>query len=89
MHSIILERLQLILEHAHIIEERIRSIQDVTDLTSLKQGEILSDSLLTRLQALSENIKKIQKIDQKFFETQIKLDVTPIVTVPRPCFSSL
>lgn len=44
-------------------------------------GEILLDSLITKLQALSENIKKIQKLEPGFFEDKLKLDVNPS-TIP-------
>jgi uncharacterized protein with HEPN domain len=79
MHDIVLERLQLVLKHTNVIEERLGLVNNAEDFKSSPEGEILLDSLLTRLQAISENIKKIQKIDQRFFESQIKLDVTPIV----------
>ena len=79
MHSIINERLQILLQHADVIAIRISMIKDAEDFTGSEQGGILLDSLITRLQALSENIKNIQKIDPNFFTDFIPLDVTPII----------
>ena len=79
MHKIIRERLELILQHALVVEERIKDIADADEFKKTKEGEILFDSLITRLQALSENIKDIQKIDAAFFQTSLPLDVKPII----------
>jgi uncharacterized protein with HEPN domain len=79
MHSIIKERLQLILQHADVIAERINLVESAEDFISSAEGTLLLDSLITRLQALSENIKRIEKIDPLFFKDSVKLDVTPII----------
>lgn len=67
MHSIIKERLQLIIKHAEVIEARISQVKHPEYFKNSEQGELLLDSLITRLQALSENIKKIEKISPSFF----------------------
>lgn len=85
MHKIIKERLQLIIGHAFVIEERISSILDAADsLKSSRQGEILLDSLITPLQALSENIKRIQKTDSRFFAVSLPVNVGPGVRFRDP-----
>lgn len=78
MHKIVAERLQLVMNHVQVIEERMQLIGKSDDFRS-SNGEMLPDSLITRLQALSENIKKIQKLEPGFFEIKLKLDVNPIV----------
>ena len=79
MHEIIKERLQFILQHAAAIEERIKDVDDVKSLMESKAGQILLDSLITRLQALCENSKRIQKVDPAFFHQYLPLDVTPMI----------
>lgn len=79
MPDIIKERLEIIVEHANVIEERILTVSDVQDLKVTKNGQLLIDSLITRLQALAENIKKIQKLNATFFTTNVSLDVIPII----------
>lgn len=79
MHEILKERLQLIIQHASVIEERVSRIDDADFLQISEQGQILLGSLITRLQALSENVKRIQKEEPSFFEVKLPLDVNPIV----------
>lgn len=79
MHELIRERIQFIIQHATVLEERINSVKDAESLVSSKEGEILLDSLITRLQALSENFKQIQKINPSFFQTILPLDTRPII----------
>lgn len=79
MPDVIKERLELIIEHAAVIEERIAAIKKAEDLNASKPGRLLLDSLITRLQALAENIKKIQRLDPSFFQDSLPLDVVPII----------
>lgn len=79
MHEIVKERLQFILHHCNVIEERISQIEDADAFKQTKTGEILLDSISVRLQALSENSKQIQKIEPGFFQTKVILDVEPII----------
>lgn len=96
--EVVNDRLQLILEHASIIEERLLGIKEENNFLQSKEGSLIIGSLVTRLQALSENIKKIQKVDSLFFENDIPLNVTPIIRfrdlishhyekLDPPCFS--
>lgn len=77
--EIIHDRLQLIIEHAAVIAERVQGVKGKNSFSSSKQDDILVDTLITRQQARSENIKKIPKIDPSFFKTGIPVDVNPIV----------
>jgi hypothetical protein len=62
MHSIIKERFQLKFHHTSVIQNRIDLIQKAEELKNSEHGHMVLDSLITRLQALSENIKKIEKL---------------------------
>ena len=77
--EVIKDRLHLIAEHAAVTEERVRGINEEERFADSKEGSVMIDSLITRLQALSENIKKIQRIDPSFFESAIPLNVNPVV----------
>lgn len=77
--EVIKDRLQLILEHASVIAERMQSISDDEGFLESKAGVIMIDSLITRLQALSENIKKIHKIEPLFFQDTVPIDVHSII----------
>ena len=79
MHEIIIERLGIIIEHADTILIRSSAIVKADDFIANASGKILLDSIITRLQALGENIKKIQKLDDSFFANEIPMDVTPII----------
>jgi uncharacterized protein with HEPN domain len=75
----IVERLELILDHAQKIHSRLETITDAGYFISSDAGEQLYDSLITRLQAMGENFKKIDKLDSQFITGELKLDSTPIV----------
>jgi uncharacterized protein with HEPN domain len=79
MHEVLKERLQFIVQHEMVIEERVHGVKKANDFVASKEGQILLDSLITRLQALSENIKQIQKWDCSFFEISLPLNVGPVV----------
>jgi uncharacterized protein with HEPN domain len=78
-NEIIQDRLQLILEHGFVKQERVIATKDENSFLQSKAGLLIIDSLVTRLQALSENIKKIQKVDPLFFEKELPLNVNPII----------
>lgn len=65
LDQIIRERLELIIEHANVILKRMLDVDDANWFTST-EGEILYDSLIIRLQAIGENIKKIERIQHGF-----------------------
>ncbi len=47
--------------HVEVIEERFHAIEKADDFINTEQGKILLDAIAMRLQALSENVKKILK----------------------------
>lgn len=51
---------------------------DAGHFISSEAGELLYDSLITRLQAMGENFKKIDRFDSNFVRDKLKLDTTPI-----------
>ena len=64
--SILIERLELILLHAKKISSRLQDVPDANYFTASEAGELLYDSLVTRLQAMGENFKKINQLDEHF-----------------------
>jgi len=74
----ILERLELILDHATTIHSRLETVTDANYFISSAPGNQLYDSLITRLQAMGENFKKIDRIDNHFVADKLNLDTTPI-----------
>lgn len=80
MHEILKERLLLITLYASVIKEGMSRINNADALKTTEEGEILLDSLITRLQALSENVKRIQKEEPSFFQVNRPIDVNPIVS---------
>jgi uncharacterized protein with HEPN domain len=79
MHEIVKERLLFIINHAMAIEERVEKVKDAQAFVASKEGEILLDSIITRLQALSENVKQIQKLESQFFHANLPYDIKSIV----------
>ena len=80
MHDpIILERLDIILEHVSVIGERMKKVPDAEYFVSIEEGQILYDSILIRLQAIGENIKKIEKIDPGFTENTLGENASKII----------
>src|ERR1051326_1190880 len=73
------ERLELVLDHAKKIHSRLQNIRDADYFISSEAGELLYDSLITRLQAMGENFKKIDQLNSKFISDRLNLDVAPIV----------
>jgi uncharacterized protein with HEPN domain len=76
---IIIERLEIILDHCTIILDRLEGIKDASDFINSEQGQIIYDSLLIRLQSIGENIKKIARMDPAFVENNLSIDVDKII----------
>ncbi len=76
--KIIVERLNAILDHIETIELRMAGIKRAKDFTS-PQGSVLFDAILIRLQALGENIKKIESYQPGFVDHQLSIDVDKII----------
>lgn len=60
--------LEIILEHIIKCESRFSKINKPDDFVLTEQGNILLDSIVTRLQAISENIKRISSQQPQLFE---------------------
>jgi hypothetical protein len=72
--KIIHERLALILESINLIIERTGRIKTARDFVKDKEGVELMDSIAMRLQMIGENAKRINKEEENFFESKLKLD---------------
>ncbi len=79
MHEIINERLSHIIGRANTIKERIKKVPPADFFVAIEEGQILLHSIITRLQALAENVKQIQKLNLPFFDTVLSYDIKPIV----------
>ena len=53
--------LETILKHVLICSKRFSEINNPTDFVSTEQGKILLDSIVTRLQAIGENVKNTSR----------------------------
>ncbi len=53
--------LETILDHIKICNKRFSEIHNPTDFTSTDYGETLLDSIVTRLQAIGENLKNTSR----------------------------
>ena len=73
-----MDRLRAILEHVETINERMANIHQPADFRS-KNGSLIFDAILIRLQALGENIKKIEEIEPGFVADTLSLDVDNII----------
>ena len=77
--TIILERLELILEHTEVIMQRMSSVPDAEWFISGDDGEKMYDSIIARLQPIGENIKKIEKIEPGFIQKTFSLNPADII----------
>lgn len=75
---IIKDRLTAIKQHISIIEKRMKGINKPSDFRT-STGGIIFDAILMRLQALGENIKKIETIQPGFIDEKLAIDVDNIV----------
>jgi uncharacterized protein with HEPN domain len=79
LDPIIIERLELILDHISVIDERMKRVLDADYFVSNEEGQILYDSILIRLQSIGENVKKIETVHFGFTKDILGLDVTKII----------
>jgi len=52
---------EIILDHLNVCEKRFSEIQTAKDFVSSEYGNILLDAIVTRLQAVGENVKRLLK----------------------------
>lgn len=71
--------LEAILTHIDTCEERFLSIQTPQDFIISKQGTVLLDSIVTRLQAIGENIKSIVRKDNQLEKKYPEIEWDKIV----------
>ena len=76
--KIITDRLKAIMGHIGKIEERMVGITSSEDFRT-KEGEVIFDAILIRLQAFGENIKKIESVQPGFVDQKLSVDVDNII----------
>lgn len=78
MHEFIRDKCELIAESISAIEDYFKTIDAPTDFKTDK-NQVLLDAIIMRLQVIGENIKKINKMQPHFFETQVQFDTNAII----------
>ena len=78
MHNSLTDKCELIILHINVVTEYFSSIQYPSDFKNTKQGQLLLDAILMRLQAIGETVKKIIKIEPGFFDT-LSYDTNTII----------
>jgi len=68
-----------ILEHIRVVEERFAEIKDANDFVKTNEGGILLDAISIRLQAIGENVKKINKRNPEIFHKHPSIDWENII----------
>lgn len=53
--------LEIVLEHLNVCEKRFSEIKTPTDFVNSEKGGILLDAIVTRIQAVGENLKRLLK----------------------------
>jgi uncharacterized protein with HEPN domain len=52
---------EIILDHLEVCQKRFSEINSATDFVASEYGNVLLDAIVTRLQAVGENIKRLLK----------------------------
>ncbi len=52
---------EIILDHINVCEKRFSKIQTALDFINSEYGNIMLDAIVTRLQAIGENVKRLLK----------------------------
>lgn len=71
--------LENILEHIRVVEERFVDIKDARDFINTNEGGILLDAISIRLQAIGENVKKIDKRNPEILHKHPAIDWENII----------
>ena len=79
MHDIIKDKIQLIIEGIDSIEQYKIGILHASDFSTTDLNKMKFDAIMMRLQAIGENIKKINKIDDSFFAVKLDFDTNLII----------
>lgn len=78
-NEIIKDRVQLIIDGINMIEAYCTGIESKNDFVKNTDTLKTLDAVIMRLQAIGENIKKIETLQPGFFADKIDYDVTPII----------
>lgn len=71
--------LENVLAHISKCEARFSKINSPEDFVATEQGNLLLDSIVTRLQAIGENIKNIAKKHPEFLEKHTEIEWNKII----------
>lgn len=71
--------LETILEHIEVCEKRFYKINSPEDFIATDQGNLLLDAIVTRLQAIGENVKNISKKHPKIIEIHSEIEWNNII----------
>ncbi len=77
--EVLISKFELVLEHTKQINENTLSILRPQDYVNSKQGVVLFDSTLMRLQAIGENLKKIQTVHPEILKSKSEIDWDNII----------
>ena len=79
MHEFIIDKLELILDSIKQIEFYTKDISNPDDFKKFENDLSKLDATMMRLQAIGENIKKINKTDFDFFSEIVLFDTNIII----------
>ena len=79
MHEFIIDKLELILDSIKQIEFYTKDISNPDDFKKFENDLSKLDATMMRLQAIGENIKKINKTDSDFFSEIVLFDTNIII----------
>lgn len=71
--------LERVLHHIQICKNRFLKIQTPDDFVSTEEGTILLDSIVARLQAIGELVKKISNKNPSFISKHTEINWTNII----------
>lgn len=70
---------ELILEHLKVCEKRFSEIKFAKDFIASENGNTILDAIVTRLQAVGENLKRINKKNPQILEKYAGVDWEKII----------
>jgi uncharacterized protein with HEPN domain len=79
MHEFIIDKCELISESIIAVENYCSNIHSSADFKKDKIGQLHLDAIMMRLQVIGENIKKISKLQNDFFNSVLHYDTTDII----------
>jgi len=79
MYELYKYTLEIILDHILVCEKRFSDIKTPDDFNDSEQGNILLDAIVTRLQAIGENVKRIIKNDDLFISKYPEIEWDKII----------